>query len=182
MKTQMISLVPAKKKGNGKRRMNVYYLSKVAWNFAQAILWKEQKFSDEEIRATKTHLITYFRESSHRKKAMIAFCERVILTDKYITAQPGRYVPNPSVWFNRNYEHGFAGTKSWYLHIDGKRKDVPGYLKHLTVMANHYYMYALQPTPAILQSCHDKLLELNAKSLLQHFYNTIFHFNLLIQH
>ena len=181
MATKIISLVPAQKRGKVGKRTNIYFLKDFAWNFARTILWREQQFSDEEIKLAKAHILTYFREASHKKKAFIAFCERIILTDKFITAEPQRFVPNPSVWFNRNYEHGFAGTKSWYLRVESKRTEVPGYLKHITVIANHYYMYALQPSEQIFKSCREKLLELNAKGVLQHFYNTIIHFNFLMQ-
>jgi hypothetical protein len=180
MKTKKIELAPKKKKGYGQRRMNVYYLSKVAWNFAHALLWSEHEFTDDEIREVKEHLINYFGEASHRKKALISFCERIILTEKYNAAK-GRVTPAPSVWFNPKYHQGFAETKSWYHCIEDKRKEIPGYLKHYTVLANHYYLYALQPSNGILSQCREKLLALKAKTLLQHFYKTIYHFNYINQ-
>lgn len=176
MKTKMIELMPPKKK-YGQRRMNVYYLSKVAWNFAHAILWSEQKFTDDEIRDTKEHLIAYFRDAPHRKKALIAFCERIILTEKHMAAKDQKVLPTPSVWFNPNYHQGFAETKSWYQGIEEKRIEVPGYLKHYTVLALHYYLYSLQPSKGILSQCRDKLMELKAKTILELFYKTIYHFN-----
>ncbi len=165
----------------GTRKMNVHYLSKVAWNFAHAILWSEQKFSDDEVRIAQEHLLSYFRDASHKKKALIAFCERVILTEKYQAAKEIKVLPAPSVWFNTKYHAGFAETKAWYGGIQGKRKEVPGYLKHFTVLALHYYLYALHPSQSILNQCREKLLKLQAKSILELFYKTIYYFNYINQ-
>lgn len=180
MDTKMKDLMPPKKE-YGQRTMNVYYLSKVAWNFAHAILWSEQKFSDEEVKATKEHLLTYFKEATHRKKALVAFCERIIITEKYQATKEVKVLPAPSVWFNPKYYQGFAETKGWYDCIQEKRKEVQGYLKHYTVLALHYYLYSLHPSQSILSQCRDKLMVLKAKSILELFYKTIYHFNYIKQ-
>lgn len=160
-----------------KKICNMYFLKDAAWHFAHAVLWGQHQFSEEEITAAKACILDYFRETTHTKKAFVAFCERVILTEKYLSADKSRYVPNPSVWLNKNYQHGFAGTKSWYQGIEAKRVEVPGYLKHLTLAATYFLSYVRKPSAEILKSCRNKLLALNAKNVLQHFYNSIVHFN-----
>lgn len=162
---------------NKRTKHNLFALRDAAWQFAYAVLWKDQEFEEDELRRVKEYILAYLREAPHRKKAFIAFCERVILTEKYTTAKAGRYVPAPGVWFNRKYQYGFVGTKSWYLSIEYKRGEVPGYLQHLTVLANAYYLYALYPSANVFQSCRKKLISLNAKSVLQHFCNAIVHLN-----
>ena len=180
MDTKMKELMPPMKEF-GTRKMNVHYLSKVAWNFAHAILWSEQKFSDEEVRIAKEHLLIYFRDATHRKKSLIAFCERIILAEKHRAAKEVKVLPAPSVWFNPRYHQGFAETKLWYQGIQEKRSEVRGYLKHYTVFALHYYLYSLHPSQSILNQCRDKLLRLQAKSILELFYKTIYHFNYINQ-
>lgn len=177
MKTNQKKFQPANGKGYGQRRMNVYYLSVVTWNFAHSILWSEQKFSDEEKRVVKEHLISYFRDAPHRKKAFLSFCERIILTRNYITSR-GTTLPAPAVWLDPNYYQGFPETKGWYEAIEATRRNTPGHLKHYTVMANHYYLYSLKPSKSIIRQCRAKLMELNANSLVELFYNAIVHFNL----
>lgn len=167
--------------GKGKTQRNIIQLRDAAWNFAYTILWNGQQFSPAEIEASKTQLFHYFKEAGNKRKAFIAFCERTILTDKYITAQPQRYVPEPSVWLNRNYPHGFAGTKSWYQQVEAKRKEIPGYLKHISVMASHYYRYSVKQSAGTFLSCRKKLLALNAQTLLQQFNNVIVHYSFLMQ-
>ena len=176
MDTKIKELMPPMKEF-GTRKMHVHYLSKVAWNFAHAILWNEQKFSDDEIATAKEHLVAHFRECPHRKKALIAFCERIILTKNYLAAKGEQPLPAPTIWFNPKYHQGFPETKSWYQAIEETRKSVKGHLKHYTVLAKYYYLYCLHPSPAILNQCRDKLMELKANSLLRHFYSTIYHFN-----
>ncbi len=180
MNTKMKDLMPPKKKF-AQRKMNVFYLGKVAWNFAHALLWSEQKFTDDEIRQAKEHLITYFKEATHRKKALIAFCERIILTKNYLASKEQSVLPSPSIWLNPKYHQGFPETKGWLQAVEETRKNVPGHLKHYTVLANHYYLYCLHPSKGILQQCHDRLVDMNAKSLLQSFYTTIYHFNYINQ-
>lgn len=152
-----------------------------AWSFAHTVLWKDQQFSNEELFKAKQSIRDYFELAPDYKKAFIAFCERVILTSRYISADPNRYVPSPSVWFNRNYEHGFAGTRSWLKRVNEKRQQVSGYLKHLTTLAQHYYQYLQRPCEKSFNECREKLIEQNAFSLLQHFYNTIIHYNYIKQ-
>lgn len=171
------------KKEFATRKLHVYYLGKVAWNFAHAILWNEQKFSEDEIATAKDHLVTHFRESTHRRKALLAFCERVVLTKNYLAAKDKeqQVIPAPSVWFNPKYHQGFAETRGWYEAIEESRKSVPGHLKHYTVLAKYYYLYCKHPSPSILNQCRDKLMGLKANSLLRHFYATIYHFNYINQ-
>lgn len=155
--------------------------STAAWNFAHTILWPEQTFSKEDIKSTLDSINSYFDLAANKKKAFICFCERIILTEQYVCARPERYVPNPSVWFNRNYEFGFAGTKSWYQRVQLKREEIPGYLQQISVIANYYLEYSLNPSARIFTRGRKKLLELRAYELLQYFYNTIIHLNYSIQ-
>lgn len=175
MHTKIIPFHP--QYGKEKKQTDTTGLTDAAWNFAYTILWYGQQFTNEEIERAKFYLHQYFKEAANKKKAFTAFCERIILTNKYISAQPQRYVPAPSVWLNRHYQHGFAGTKSWYQQVEAKRSKIPGYLKHISIMARHYYLYCFNQSASAFHSCRKKLLALNAKILLQQFCNVIVHYN-----
>ncbi len=176
MSAKIISLVPIEQvKKTPRTELEQTVLS--AWNFAQTLLWKEQFFPTDEVERAQAHICDYFENAKDRRAAFLAFCQRVLLTSRYLAADKSRFVPMPSVWFNRHYLHGFAGTKSWYQSIELKRQEVPGYLQHLTVLAEHYRLYAMKPTAKVFRTCRKKLLELNAYSLLHQFYNCIIHLN-----
>lgn len=153
------------------------HLTYAAWNFAHTILWSEQQFSKQDEERTLDLIYSYFEQAENKKRAFIVFCERIVITNNFITGKASRYIPMPTVWFNRQYEHGFAGTLDWYKQIQNKRIDIPQYLQHLTIIAEHYYSYIKKPSARIFKQCRRKLLELKANNLLQLFYNTIIHFN-----
>ncbi len=149
-----------------------------AWSFAHTILWPEQTFSKEELQLSLEYILAYLAEASDKKRAFTAFCERVILTHQYLSRDSTRFVPNPSTWFNRNYEHGFAGTKRWYQKMQNRREDVPTYLQQIALVAEHYVSYSIKPCAKIFQSCRHQLLSLNAENMLPYFYHTILHFTM----
>ena len=167
--------MPAPQQNRKQPESDTCKLSDAAWNFAHTILWPEQEFSKGDLNSVMTSIHSYFELAGDKKKAFTIFCERIVLTHKFVSAQPNRFVPNPAVWFNRNYAHGFAGTKSWYQQVQLKREDIPGYLQHISVIASHYLDYTLKPSQKVFHSCRKKLLALKANSLLQHFYNAIIH-------
>ncbi len=176
MSAKIIPLIPIEQTNKSpKTELSQYVAS--AWNFAQTLLWKERLFPKEEIESAQAHIQNYFECAKDRKAAFVAFCERVLLTSRYLAANKARFVPLPSIWFNRNYPHGFAGTRSWYQNIQLQRQDIPGYLQHLTVLAEHYRQYAFKPSSKVFNACRKKLIGLNANSLLQHFYNCVIHLN-----
>ena len=168
-------------RGSKNYKSEIEQFTFAAWNFAHTVLWPEQQFCKEDKERALTFIHTYFVQAKDKRKAFIGFCERIVITNKFITGQPTRFVPNPSVWFNFNYEHGFAGTKSWFQQIQAKREDIPDYMKHLTVIAENYLEYIIKPSARVFNKCRKKLLELNARTVLQHFYNCIIHFNYSIQ-
>jgi hypothetical protein len=177
METKMIAFRP--EYGKRRARVNITQLKDAAWSFAYTFLWNGEQLPAEEIERAKIHLLNYFKENGNKKKAFIEFCERIVLAGKYIAAQPQQIVPTPSVWFNKHYQHGFTATKNWHTEVVSKRKEIPRYLKHISVVARHYYLYTLTQSAATYTSCHRKLLALNAKNLLQQFNNAIVHLSYL---
>jgi hypothetical protein len=180
MKTMIIPFYPVHE---AKKNDENYFrtLCNGAWSFAHTVLWKEQVFTNDELYKAKQFIREYFELATDYRTAFIAFCERVILTSRYVSADPNRFVPSPSLWFNKNYEHGYIGTRNWLRRVKERRAQVPGYLKHLSTLAQFYYQYLQNPSETSFNQCREKLLEQNAFSLLQHFYNTIIHYNYIKQ-
>jgi len=173
--SKIIPLIPALLLSRKQPQLTADKLSHAAWNFAHTILWPEQEFSREDLSRAMESIHSYFEEAKDKRRGFTVFCERIVLTHKFVSAGSCRFVPNPSVWFNRNYEHGFAGTKSWHQQVELKREDIPGYLQHISVIASYYLEYTLKPSSKVFHKCRKKLLALNAAGLLQHFYNAIIH-------
>lgn len=152
-----------------------------AWSFAHTVLWKDQQFNNDELYAAKQFIRNYFELANDYRIAFIAFCERVMLTSRYVTADETRFVPSPGIWFNKSYEHGFVGTRSWLKCVTERRSIKPGYLKHLKILAQYYYEYLQSPCELSFNECRERLIDFRAYSLIQHFYNTVIHYNYIKQ-
>src|SRR5687768_18531795 len=100
-------------------------LVNTAWTFASTALWNTTVFSEAEIQRAKTLIADYLNNDA-TDNAFLVFCQRVLLARHYITSQPGRYIPLPSVWLDHNNKLGFAGTGAWYDRITAIRESVPG--------------------------------------------------------
>lgn len=178
---RIIPLIPALLQNHSKSVLNSNKLPVAAWNFANTILWPQRQFSKEDICRTMESIHCYFTLAKDKKKTFTDFCERIVLTHKFTSCGVNGFTPHPAVWFNPHYEHGFEATKIWYQQVQQKREDVPGYLQHISVIASYYLDFTLNPSPKIFHKCRKKMLELNANSLLQHFYNAIIHLIYSIQ-
>jgi hypothetical protein len=176
MEKRIISLVPAYRRGV-RARLKREQLTIAAWNFAHSLLWDKQPFGDTETEYAKRQITAYFRVTDEKKKAFIAFCERVILAQKYHSANPAQATPSPAVWFNPLNSQGFPATKNWCQQVQEKRAAEPAYLRHIAVMSLYYYRYTVCPSAEIFNRCTKKLQKLKAPLMLQQFYNTIVHYD-----
>ena len=55
-------------------------------------------------------------------------------------------MPLPSVWFDRNNEFGFTGTKEWYAQIKNVRASLPAYKEEIKALAEAVLEYSEEPT------------------------------------
>lgn len=178
MKTKIIDLAAILKRFSGYNKdvELTNHLAKAAWSIAHTFLWPGKEFSSDETDSVLNYLRHHFMEAINRKNAFINFCERIIVTSKLYAMEQIA----PSVWFNEVNKNGFALTQDWHRQISRKRKDTPGYLSHLAVLAKYYYHYSLSPSARIFRMCRKKLLKLKAHRLLQQFNNTIVHYHYLV--
>jgi hypothetical protein len=132
---------PATAAGEGKFER----LVTTAWNFASTALWNNTEFSIQEIQRSKELIATWLGEENSEKN-FIAFCQRVLLARQYVTSQPGRYIPLPSVWLDTDNKLGFAGTGSWYERINNIREAVPSYKTGIKALAQALLEMSTQPS------------------------------------
>ena len=170
----IIPFVPHRR-GPEPQTLRVEKLVNAAWKFAHCALWPEQEFSREEHEATKIYIREYFNAATDNKRAFKALIQRVILARNYVQGGKDRFLPEPSVWFNRRYPFGFAGTLAWLQKVEKQRLEVPGYLAHIEAMAHGFYRYSVLPTELRLNRCREQLLHYRADNLLQLFYSTLVH-------
>ena len=154
-------------------------LTNAAWQFAYAALWQEQHFYPKEIDRVKQEIAEYFRLSTDHQKAFTALCERVVLTNRYLANERSRYLPHPSIWFNKNYQYGYAGTLSWYQRLQNKRQEIPTYHEGIQTLAQYYWQYSNKPSNKTFSTCRKKLLHLKEYGLIQLFYYSIIYSQLL---
>lgn len=149
------------------KRPHIELFTHAAWEFARCALWPDQHLSFEEIEDAKAYIREYFKAATGKKRPFTALCQRVVLTQKYLRKSPSRYVPKPSVWFNRRYPFGFAGTLPWLYRVEQQRKLVPGYLAHIEALADGYYEYAMKPTKKAYKRCRQELGHYHATTLIE---------------
>jgi hypothetical protein len=105
----------------------VELLTNATWSFAHSVLWNGHPFSEETTILCKKYIREYY-ENIPKEKIKFApnyfsrYCERVTLAKAYVNKHPGRYIPHPAIWLNRNNPKGFAGTKTWLQRIMERRK------------------------------------------------------------
>jgi hypothetical protein len=121
-------------------------LVNTAWNFAYSSLWNGTQFSQKEIRYAKEKIEEYFTLAENPRKAFLSFCQRVLLARQYVSTARGRYLPLPSVWFDKNNEYGFVGTKDWYTEIKRVRLSLPAYKEEIKALAEAVLEYSEEPT------------------------------------
>ncbi|MFM2224261.1 MAG: hypothetical protein RJA07_463 [Bacteroidota bacterium] len=155
-------------------------LTKAAWDFAYAVLWTNETFSEEEKMMCMDSIKIYLMKNKHRlTDAFIEFCERVMLAKWYVQQSPLRFIPHPVIWLNQNYVKGFAGTAEWHQLLQARRSVIVNHHLPLFAMSAYYLNFVLQPTKEHYIECRDVLIELKQPALLQHINNSIIHHHFL---
>lgn len=144
-----------------------------AWNFAFTALWNNVVLSRAEIQTAKNSIREFFTASKNPVNAYKAFCQRVLVTRQYINSQPGRYVPIPSIWLNKENEYGFAGTKEWYNDILAVRASLPNYKTELKAFAEAILEMNSEPSSKNFQYWRNYFIDRKAPGLLTLFLTTV---------
>ena len=144
-----------------------------AWNFAYTALWNNIVLSRAEKEAAKNCIKEFITGSKNQLHAYKAFCQRVLVTRQYINSQQGRYVPIPSIWLDKENEHGFVGTKEWYKNIIAVRASLPNYKTELRAFAEAVLEMNTEPTTKNFQYWRNYFIDRKAPGLLTLFLATV---------
>ena len=117
-----------------------------AWNFAYNSLWSMNIFSGREIEAAKARIDEYLTLAKSPRKAFLSFCQRVLLARHYVNSVKGRYIPLPSIWFDRDNQSGFVGTKKWFQEIKAVRQSLPNYKHEIKALAEAVLEFSDEPS------------------------------------
>lgn len=156
-------------KGGLSQTQPIEHLVSTAWNFAYSSLWNSTQFSTKEVRAAKQNIEEYFTLAKNPRNAFLSFCQRVLLARQYLTSNKGRYMPLPSIWFDKNNEYGFAGTKTWYAEIKAVRSSLPAYKEELKALAEAVLEYSEEPTAQNFTYWRNYFIERGTPGLLNLF-------------
>ena len=147
-----------------------------AWDFAHTILWSGRKFSQEEIAIVRKSLLEFFtfpsktKENISFEKRLSVFCQRILITRSYIDFMPNyRFVPNPAVWFDRNFKWGFNGTSRWLKKVQEGRKINPDYRQELEVLSKFYHEYMKSKSLSVSNKAAEYLVERSYPYLIRIF-------------
>jgi hypothetical protein len=150
-----------------------------AWLFAQTLLWNNKEFNEAETELIKKQIESYIIHPSLivSRENFIAFCERVLLAHQYLQRNTTRYVPHPLKWLSPHFEHGFAGTKAWYLDMIHERQYIVIHRFELKVFAESFYLFINQPNRESYQKAKKALSMYAPEDLQQAFNNLIINYN-----
>ena len=177
MSARLIHFIPEHLSGS---YVEVLAYTAGAWSLACSTLWPSCKFSRDEIEQTKLFIASYFEHAGNRRKALVAFTERIFLARQFYASKKA-VLDKPSTWFDPSNPLGFADTKSILIQVNEKRKTQAKYLRHFTVVAQYFQRYITNPSAHVFNGCQNKLASLKAPHLLRHFNNAILHYNYIKQ-
>ncbi len=148
-------------------------LVNTAWNFAYTALWNTVVLSKSEISTAKAIIREYLLSSKTPLKAYKSFCQRVLLARQYVSSQPGRYIPIPSIWLDKKNETGFAGTKEWYRNILAVRRSLPNYKTELKAFSEAILEMTEDPSAQNFIYWRNYFIEKRVPGLLTLFLSTV---------
>lgn len=140
-----------------------------AWNFAYNSLWSMTIFSSKEIEAAKARIHEYLTLAKSSRKAFVSFCQRVLIARQYVSAVKGRYIPLPSIWFDKDFKDGFVGTRKWYTEIKAVRESLPTYKQEIKALAEAVLEFSDEPSIQNYQYWRQYFIEKGTPGLLNLF-------------
>jgi hypothetical protein len=156
-------------------RLDTY--CKGAWSLCYTTLWPGLHLDEKEQEVAKTFIAAYFDFAEDKPKCFVDFCERIILTGKYIKSKEIHLMPPPSVWFDLEYAAGFRASGKLLRAINAERQRYPRYLRHYSVAASQYLHFVMHPSQRVFDTFCSKLLKAHAPMLLQQFHKATLYFS-----
>ncbi len=130
-------------------------LINASWQFGCAMLWGGQKFSDAEIKLSKSLIREYYEKIpadvfAHSAGSLfIQYLERMLLAKEYSSRAKDKTISHPCIWLNKGFEKGFASTKAKYQNTLNRRKIKPDFRSGIRQKAELYAAHILNPSPEV---------------------------------
>jgi hypothetical protein len=129
------------------------------WQIAQAALWPDKNFTDQQKDEYKSLITGYYRGSKNKVACFKQIVQRILLAKRYVNRNKGRYIPKPSDWLNIHFTYGISGTKTWYEKIKEERKKVPHYNEGIKTFADKAWDYLNTPTANNYHVLYNEIVE-----------------------
>jgi hypothetical protein len=150
-------------------------LALTAWQFAHCLLWNTLEFSAEEVQRAQEQIHALLTARGDMRKAFVAFCQRVLLAQQYLSRAEDRYLPLPTQWLNPGNEQGFAGTRNWLRRIETARASLPCHRQELKAMAEAVLEMHEDPCRANYQYWRSYFIQAGELRLLELFQQCLAH-------
>lgn len=138
-----------------------------AWLLTLTTMWQYDRLPIQEIQYSKSIIHRQLTKGSSLKHSFVVYCERVLLANKVLRADPSAWVDVPTIWFHPEYEAGFNDTYNLYQHVAAKRQTLKNYQHGISVIANGYWRYTQYPSSKNIRQCYNKLLSLREYGLIR---------------
>lgn len=127
------------------------YISKLtdtAWTIAYTSLWNGETLSMQEVALAKR--LVHFHIVNHDDlfDGYMIYCQRVLLARDYLSRNPEKFVPRPSLWMHPSNTNGYMGTAVWYNNMAAVRKALPLYRHQMKTLPEAVLDMRETPTPA----------------------------------
>jgi hypothetical protein len=138
-----------------------------AWQLCYAALWPYQKVSPYTSRRCLKFIAGYLAAGNDATTAFIAFCQRIILYNRFLAGSSATVLEYPATWLSPAYKVGYSATVDLARLMDHAGKRRPAHLEGVAALSEGYLQYVHDPMPATLSKLHTRLSQLKEYGLLQ---------------
>jgi hypothetical protein len=148
----------------------------IAWSFAKSILWQSDVIEKHDELSAKEFIKLWFtgslRKNTHATegKLLQRFFERVQLSRRYVKKEPDRFIPNPRIYFDPEFAHGFAGTKEWVWKNQITKNELRDLNIATSSLRKALKYYFSDSNTASFKKCEQHLAKLKKPEILKTFY------------
>lgn len=126
----------------------ILMLTDTAWTIAYTSLWNGETLSMNELALAKRLVHFHILSYDNIYEGYIIYCQRVLMARDYLSRNPEKFVPRPSLWMHPSNINGYMGTALWYNNLAAVRKALPLYRHQLKTLPEAVLNMIETPTAA----------------------------------
>ncbi len=171
METMQKGTSPLKPGSNSRPKNDekIRELTKTAWNFAYAVQWSGEVFSQKEITAAKEAITAFLKLHISPELGYAVFIQRMAIAQSSLSKIPFTTALLPSHWFDWRNDDGFISTKAEYDRIENTRGSMPLYKQELGQLPYAVKQFCEDPTKETFQQWKTYFAARKANALFQFF-------------